>query len=44
MKALFTIVVAWAACGAIAAVLSFGPALLRVVMFGPISLAQAVLA
>jgi hypothetical protein len=44
MKALFSIVVAWALCGAIAAVLSFGPALLRIVVFGPISLAQAVLA
>jgi hypothetical protein len=44
MKALFSIVVAWALCGAIAAVLSFGHALLRIVVFGPISLAQAVLA
>ena len=44
MKALFSIIVAWALCGAIAAFFSFGPALLRIVAFGPISLAQAVLA
>ena len=44
MRALFSFVVAWALCGAAAAFVSFGPALLRIVAFGPISLAQAVLA
>jgi hypothetical protein len=41
MKAVFSFVVAWTLCGALAAFFSFGPALLRVVAFGPISLAQA---
>ena len=41
MKVVFTFVVAWAFCGALAAFFSFGPALLRVVAFGPLSLAQA---
>ena len=40
MKAVVSFVVAWAFCGALAAFFSFGPALLRVVAFGPISLAQ----
>ena len=44
MRALFTIVVAWALCGAIAAFFSFGPALLRIVAFGPISLARTLMA
>jgi hypothetical protein len=44
MKAVFSFAVAWAFCGALAAFFSFGPALLRIVAFGPISLAQAVLA
>ena len=41
MKAVVSFVVAWAFCGALAAFFSFGPALVRVVAFGPISLAQA---
>jgi hypothetical protein len=44
MKAVFSFAVAWAFCGALAAFFSFGPALVRIVAFGPISLAQAVLA
>ena len=35
MKALFSILVAWMLCGAVAAFFSFGPALLRIVAFGP---------
>ena len=41
MKAVFSFVVAWSFCGVLAAFFSFGPALLRVIAFGPISLAQA---
>ena len=44
MKALFSILVAWMLCGAVAAFFSFGPALLRIVAFGPVSLAQAFMA
>ena len=44
MKALFSILVAWMLCGAVAAFFSLGPALMRIVAFGPVSLAQAFMA
>jgi hypothetical protein len=44
MSALFRFLVAWIIFGAIAATLTFGPALLRVVAFGPISLLQVMVA
>ena len=40
MSALFRFLVAWIIFGAIAATITFGPALLRVIAFGPISLHQ----
>jgi hypothetical protein len=44
MSAVFRILVAWIIFGAIAATITFGPALLRVIAFGPISLLQVMAA
>ena len=44
MSALFRFLVAWIIFGAIAATLTFGSALLRVIAFGPISLLQVMVA
>ena len=44
MSALFRFLVAWIIFGAIAATITFGPALLRVIAFGPISLLQVMVA
>lgn len=41
MKTVLVVLCTWASCGAVAAVMNFGPALLRVVAFGPISLLHA---
>jgi hypothetical protein len=40
MKVLLVLLLIWLLCGATAAVLSIGPALLRILLFGPISLAN----
>ena len=40
MKVLLILALLWLLSGAVAAMLSFGPALARVVVFGPISLAN----
>lgn len=44
MSSVLRLFVAWILFGAIAATLTFGPALVRVVAFGPISLASVLLA
>lgn len=42
MKTVLCVVGTWMGCGAVAAVISFGPALVRVIAFGPISLASLI--